>query len=85
MGASMTASLVRRATLEEIFPPEPYPTTLSQGERLTEASRQVYEILRDLAGCISQDRNGVNELRGKVRRLNATILGIEFEPDCEYR
>lgn len=85
VGASMTALVVRRAKLEEIFPPEPAPSTMSDSERLKESSRQAYDILRDLAGCIGMDRNGVNELRDKVRCLRATIVGIEFDPDCDHR
>lgn len=85
VNGSMTSLLVHRAKLEEILPPEPDPTTMSEAERLKEASRQAYDILRDLAGCIGMDRNGVNGLRDKVRRLKATIVGIEFEPDCDHR
>ncbi|MDH2310791.1 hypothetical protein [Methylobacterium brachiatum] len=58
---------------------------MSEAERLKEASRQACAILGDLAGCIGMDRNSVNELRDKVRRLKATIVGIEFEPECEHR
>lgn len=85
VNGSMTGLLVRRAKLEEIFPPEPDPTTMSEAERLKEASRQAYAILGDLAGCIGLERNGVNRLRDKIGKLNATIVGIEFEPDCEHR
>ncbi|GJD43197.1 hypothetical protein AFCDBAGC_1044 [Methylobacterium cerastii] len=48
VGASLTALIVRRAKLEEVLPPELDPTTMTEPERMKEASRQVYEILSDL-------------------------------------
>lgn len=85
VNGSMTSLVVRRAKLEEVFPPEPDPTTMSETDRMKEASRQAYAILSDLAGCIGMERNAVNELRDKVSRLKATIVGIEYEPDCDHR
>lgn len=85
VGSTLTALIVRPAKLEEVHPPKPDPTTMTEGERLKEASRQASRILLDLAGCIGMDRNGVNRLREKVRRLDATIAGIEYEPDCDHR
>jgi hypothetical protein len=85
VNGSMTGLAVRRAKLAEVFPPGPDPTTMTVLERIKEAERHAYAILSDLAGCVGMERKGVNELRDKVRRLTATIVGIEFEPDCEHR
>ncbi|MEH3065295.1 MAG: hypothetical protein PGN33_21960 [Methylobacterium radiotolerans] len=85
VGISMTVLQVRPARPEEIPAPEPDPTTMTEAERIKEASRQAYAILSGLAGCISMDRNAVNELRNEIRRLKATIVGIEYEPDCDHR
>lgn len=54
-------------------------------DRLAEAETLIYAICQDLAGCIGLERNGVNELRDKLYRLKATIVGIEYEPDCDHR
>ncbi|CAA2104546.1 MULTISPECIES: hypothetical protein [Methylobacterium] len=85
VGFAMSALIVRLAKLEEVHSPEPDPTTMSEADRLKEAARQIYAITGHLAGCIGLERNGVNELRDKLYRLKATIVGIEFEPDCEHR
>jgi hypothetical protein len=85
IGSDLTALLVKIATADEIPAPEPDPTTMTVPERLKEAERQAYAILGDLAGCVGIERNAVNQFRDKVRRLKATIVGIEFEPDCDHR